>query len=69
MFFSLAGPRDKQFAFAIRAKLGLTPQMDVGPYAHAHHAECCYETSLEDISVPAAEAKCPTVYDFVYFAR
>ena len=32
IFFSLAGPRDKQFAFAIRAKLGLTPQMDVGPY-------------------------------------
>ena len=24
----------KQFAFAIRAKLGLTPQMDVGPYAY-----------------------------------
>ena len=24
-FFSLAGPRDKQFVFAIRAKLGLTP--------------------------------------------
>ena len=41
------------------------PQMDAGPYAHAHHAECCYGTSLEDISVPAAEAKCPTVYDYV----
>ena len=25
----------KQFAFAIRAKLGFTPQMDVGPYANA----------------------------------
>ena len=36
--FSLAGPRDKQFAFAIRAKLGLTPQMDVGPYAYARTA-------------------------------
>ena len=24
----------KQFASAIRAKLGLTPQMDVGPYAY-----------------------------------
>ena len=34
-FVSLAGPRDKQFVFAIRAKLGLTPQMDVGPYAYA----------------------------------
>ena len=34
-FSSLAGPRDKQFVFAIRAKLGLTPQMDVGPYAYA----------------------------------
>ena len=30
-FFSLAGPRDKQFVFAIPAKLGLTTQMDVGP--------------------------------------
>ena len=27
----------KQFAFAIRAKLGLTPQMDVGPYAASIH--------------------------------
>ena len=36
--FSLAGQRDKQFAFAIRAKLGLTPQMDVGPYADVHLA-------------------------------
>ena len=26
----------KQFAFAIRAKLGLTPQMDVGPYAYVY---------------------------------
>ena len=34
-FFSLAGPRDKQVVFAIRAKLGLTPQMDVRPYAYA----------------------------------
>ena len=34
-FFSLAGPRDKQVVFAIRAELGLTPQMDVGPYAYA----------------------------------
>ena len=25
-FFSLAGPHDKQFVFAIRAKLGLTPK-------------------------------------------
>ena len=25
-FFSLAGPRGKQFAFAIPAKLGLTPK-------------------------------------------
>ena len=35
-FFShcMAGPRDKQCAFTIRAKLGLTPQMDVGPYAY-----------------------------------
>ena len=33
-FFSLAGPRDKQVVFAIRAELGLTPQMDVGPYAY-----------------------------------
>ena len=33
-FFSLAGPRDKQVVFAIRAKLGLTPQMDVRPYAY-----------------------------------
>ena len=32
--FSLAGPRDKQFVFVIRAKLGLTPKMDVGPYAY-----------------------------------
>ena len=32
-FFSLEGPRDKQFVFAIPAKLGLIPQMDVGPYA------------------------------------
>ena len=31
LFFS----RDKQFVFAIRAKLGLTPKMDVGPYAYA----------------------------------
>ena len=30
-----AGPRDKQVVFAIRAKLGLTPQMDVRPYAYA----------------------------------
>ena len=37
-FFSLAGPRDKQFVFAIRAKLGLTPQMDVGPYAYGYDA-------------------------------
>ena len=35
-FFSLAGPRDKQVVFAIRAELGLTPQMDVGPYAYDH---------------------------------
>ena len=35
-FFSLAGPRDKQVVFAIRAKLGLTPQMDVRPYAYAY---------------------------------
>ena len=35
MFSSLAGPRDKQVVFAIRAKLGLTPQIDVGPYAYA----------------------------------
>ena len=34
-FSSLAGPRDKQVVFAIRAELGLTPQMDVGPYAYA----------------------------------
>ena len=34
-FFSLARPRDKQVVFAIRAKLGLTPQMDVRPYAYA----------------------------------
>ena len=33
-FFSLAGPRDKQVVLAIRAKLGLTPQMDVRPYAY-----------------------------------
>ena len=26
IFFSLAGPRDKQFVFAIRVKLGLTPK-------------------------------------------
>ena len=31
-FFSLAGPRDNKFVFAILAKLGSTPQMDVGPY-------------------------------------
>ena len=35
-FFSLAGPRDKQVVFAIRAKLGLTPQMDVRPYAYGY---------------------------------
>ena len=35
-FFSLAGPRDKQVVFAIRAKLGLTPQMDVRLYAYAY---------------------------------
>ena len=29
LVFSLAGPRDKQFVFTIRAKLGLPPQMDV----------------------------------------
>ena len=33
-FFSLSGPRDKQVVFAIRAKLGLNPQMDVRPYAY-----------------------------------
>ena len=32
----MAGPRGKQFVFAIWAKLGLTPQMDVGPYAYAY---------------------------------
>ena len=36
-FFSLAGPRDKQVVFAIRAKLGLTPQMDVRPYAYDYN--------------------------------
>ena len=36
-FFSLAGPRDKQVVFAIRAKPGLTPQMDVRPYAYASY--------------------------------
>ena len=31
-----------------------------------HHAECCYETSLEDISMPAVEAQLvyPTKYDY-----
>ena len=36
-FFFKAGPFDKQFVFAIRAKLGLglpPPPMDVGPYAY-----------------------------------
>ena len=33
-FFSLAGPRDNQVVVAIRTKLGLTPQMDVRPYAY-----------------------------------
>ena len=33
-----------------------------------HHAEGCYETSLEDISMPVVEAQCPTLYDYVYFA-
>ena len=28
------GPRDKQVVFASRAELGLTPQMDVRPYAY-----------------------------------
>ena len=32
--FSLAEPCEKQVVFAIRAKLGLTPQMGVGPYAY-----------------------------------
>ena len=40
-FFSLAGPRDKQVVFAIRAKLGLTPQMDVRPYAVIEFALAC----------------------------
>ena len=42
-FFSLAGPRDKQVVFAIRAELGLTPQMDVGPYAYGtgHNLTIC----------------------------
>ena len=33
-----------------------------------HHAEGCYETSLEYISMPVVEALCPTLYDYVYFA-
>ena len=33
-----------------------------------HHAECCYETSLEVIFMPAVEAQCPTLYDNVNFA-
>ena len=44
-FFLPGGPLDEQFAFANQAKLSLTPQMAVGPYAyacmharmHAHH--------------------------------
>ena len=41
-FFSLAGPRDKQVVFAIRAKLGLTPQMDVRPYAYGRDDTLMY---------------------------
>ena len=37
-----AGPRDKQVVFAIRAKLGLTPQMDVRPYAYVHYPHNWY---------------------------
>ena len=33
-----------------------------------HHANCCYESSLEDIAKPAVEEQCPTLYDYVYFA-
>ena len=36
--------------------------------AYMQHAEGCYETSLEDISIPVVEALCPTLYDYVYFA-
>ena len=32
-----------------------------------HNADCCYETSLEDISMPAVEEQYPTLYDYVYF--
>ena len=41
-FFSLARPRDKQFVFAIQAKLGLIPQMDVGLYNYEsnHYVVC-----------------------------
>ena len=45
-FFSLAGPRDKQVVFAIRAKLGLTPQMDVRPYAYG-----CRHRSVKSTAV------------------
>ena len=45
-FFSLAGPRDKRVVFAIRAKLGLIPQMDVRAYAYGYNTRgdagrCC----------------------------
>ena len=48
-FFSLAGPRDKQVVFAIRAKLGLTPQMDVRPYAYGYACPVILIVNRHDI--------------------
>ena len=55
-FFSLAGPRDKQVVFAIRAKLGLTPQMDVRPYA------LLYFTLVGVVSSDVSRSSCTTSF-------
>ena len=62
-FFSLAGPRDKQVVFAIRAKLGLTPQMDVRPYAYD-----ASKSSRYGVCHPEGQVSyCDNVNDVEYF--
>ena len=58
-FFSLAGPRDKQVVFAIRAKLGLTPQMDVRPYAYVHNysRHASVTTMLQHLDLPTLQQR------------